>query len=171
VIYVCENNQYAENTSFRSTCAVADVASRAAGYAMSGVIVDGQDVEAVFNAVSDAVEQARESMAPSLIETKTYRYHDHAGGPDRSDATYRTSAEVARWRERDPIALAARRLLTEEILNDADLETLRTGERSLIEAAWQFAVDSPFPPPEAAFEHLFTHPIPVEASGTGMSTR
>jgi acetoin:2,6-dichlorophenolindophenol oxidoreductase subunit alpha len=164
VVYVCENNQYAENTPFTAMCAVPNVADRAAAYGMPGLVVDGQDAIKVFDVVSDAVERARASNVPSLIETKTYRYNDHSGGPDRRDATYRAPDEVAVWRARDPLTLLAKHLFAEVGLDVSEVEGLQQEEQVRIEAAWQFAIDSPFPPIEAAFDHLFTNPIAAVSS-------
>jgi pyruvate dehydrogenase E1 component alpha subunit len=161
VVYVCENNMYAENTPISVMCPVPDIASRAAGYAMPGTVVDGQDVVAVFDVVSDAVERARADSAPSLVETKTYRYHAHSGGPDPRNSTYRTGEEVEAWRKRDPITMLQERLRSDGVLSADEDAAIHAAEQEGVEAAWQFAVDSPYPPVEAAFDHLYTNPIPV----------
>jgi pyruvate dehydrogenase E1 component alpha subunit len=157
-VYVCENNGYGELTATADACAVSDIASRAAGYAMPGVIVDGQDVLAVYTAVSEAVQRARGGDGPSLVETKTYRYHGHAGGPE-SQPTYRSLDEVERWQQLDPITLFADRLATDHGFTQAELTMVRDEEQALIEAAWEFARNSPYPAPEAAYDHLFSNPL------------
>lgn len=161
VVYVCENNGYGELSSFQSVCSVPDVAQRAAGYGMPGRIVDGQDPVAVYEVTSEAVERARTGGGPSLVETKTYRLYGHAGGPDRQPV-YRTQEEVDEWWTRDPVALFRARLLAEAVLSEAAMKELEDEEHGAIEGAWAFALSSPYPPPEAAFEHLFTNPIPVD---------
>ncbi len=166
VIYLCENNEYSELMKFSDMCPIADIAARAAGYNMPGIVVDGQDVVAVFDAVSEAVRLARAGGGPSLVETKTYRFNAHAGGPDGSNdwspTTYRSQTEVAEWRtNRDPIKLFHKRLLHDGVATEEELTKLDDAERAGIDAAWQFALDSPFPEPGAAFDHLFTNPIPA----------
>lgn len=154
VIYLCENNAYGEMTAFDEVSSVADIAARAAGYNIPGAVVDGQDVLAVFDEVSGAVVRARDGGGPSLVETKTYRFYDHAGGPD-GGITYRSRAEVDEWRKRDPIVLFGRRLVEEGVVSASTLKELDEAERRGLEVAWQFALESPDPGPSAAFEHLF----------------
>lgn len=159
-IYVCENNAYGEWTPFSSACAVPDIACRAAGYDMPGVLVDGQDVVAVYEAVAEAVARARRGGGPSLVETRTYRYHGHAGGAEASP-TYRDLAEVEEWRTRDPLVLHRERLLADGVLTAEQLDEVYDDERRGVEEAWKFAMDSPFPEPEAAYDHVFTNPVAV----------
>src|SRR6185437_3171432 len=102
MIYVCENNRYAAQTAAAATHALSDVAARAAGYGIPGVVVDGNDVFAVHQAANAAVERARRGDGPSLIECKTYRWRAHTerrGQPDSRDR-----AEVEMWMRNDPIA-------------------------------------------------------------------
>jgi pyruvate dehydrogenase E1 component alpha subunit len=139
---------------------VANIADRAAGYSIPGAIADGQDVVAVFDAVSEAVSRARAGMGPGLVETKTYRYFGHSGGPD-PDAEYRTQAEVEEWRARDPIVLFRERLLADGVLTETAVKEVEEEERQGIAAAWKFGLESPFPEPDAAFDHLFTNPVPA----------
>jgi pyruvate dehydrogenase E1 component alpha subunit len=157
-VYVCENNGYGELTAIADACAVSDIASRAAGYSMPGVIVDGQDVLAVYAAVREAVQRARAGDGPSLVETKTYRYHGHAGGPE-SQPNYRSLDEVERWQQLDPITLFADRLAADHGFTRAELTMARDDEQALLEAAWEFARNSPYPAPGAAYDHLFSNPL------------
>ena len=101
VIFVCENNGYGMSTSAARSTAVANVADRAAGYSMPGVVVDGNDFSAVAEASSNAVERARGGEGPTLIECKTYRHRGHS----KSDRNrYRTKEEIEDWKtQRDPI--------------------------------------------------------------------
>lgn len=158
VVYLCENNAYGELTAFSMVSSVANIADRAAGYSMAGTVVDGQDVVAVFEAVGEAVGRARAGGGPSLVETKTYRYFGHSGGPDPG-AAYRRAEEVDQWRGRDPIVLFRERLLADEVVTEREVKELEDGERQGIEAAWKFALDSAFPDHTAAFDHLFTNPV------------
>lgn len=158
VVYVCENNAYGELSAFATVTSVKDIATRAASYSMPGTIVDGQDAVAVFDVVSEAVDRARAGGGPSLVETKTYRYFGHSGGPDRVEL-YRTQAEVDMWRARDPIALLRERLVIEGTATGQELDQIDAEERQGIETAWQFACDSSFPEPSAAFDHMFTNAV------------
>ena len=101
VIYVCENNLWAVNTPAASSVSVGDVAERAKGYAIPGVIVDGNDIFAVHQAASQAIERARRGEGPSLIECKTYRHRRHTERPDQPDS--RSPTEIELWKAKDPI--------------------------------------------------------------------
>ena len=154
VIYVCENNLWAVNTPAAESVSVADVAARAAGYGIPGVVVDGNDVLAVHAAARDAVARARAGDGPTLIECKTYRHRRHTERVDQPDL--RPEDEIARWLERDPIERLARDLrgqqgqLGEEEWQAMDREILEA-----IEAAVAFARASPVPTPEQAEQDVF----------------
>jgi len=110
VIFIVSNNLYGEYSPVRMTTPVDDLARRAEPYDMPGVIVDGQDVEAVHAATSEAVTRARAGDGPSLLEMKTYRYRGHS----RSDpAKYRPDGELEAWKARDPLLVLGQRLLDE----------------------------------------------------------
>jgi acetoin:2,6-dichlorophenolindophenol oxidoreductase subunit alpha len=159
VVYLCENNGYGQLSAVSEMVPVPNVADRAAAYGMPGVTVDGQDVISVYEAASEAVGRARSGGGPSLVETKTYRYHNHSYKlPSRP---YRDEAEVDEWRRRDPVQLFRSRLLAEDVLGDAEVKAIEDEVGEEIAAAVAFAESSPFPPPEAAFEHVFTNPIPI----------
>jgi TPP-dependent pyruvate/acetoin dehydrogenase alpha subunit len=100
VVFVCENNQYAASTHIALTTKIENIAERAAGYGIPGVIVDGMDGLAVYEAASSAVTRARSGAGPTLIEAKTYRYMGHSRG---DPGKYRTEDELASWQARDPI--------------------------------------------------------------------
>jgi acetoin:2,6-dichlorophenolindophenol oxidoreductase subunit alpha len=153
VVYVCENNLWAANTASAATHALPDVAARAAGYGIPGVVVDGNDIVAVHQAASRAVERARRGDGPSLIECKTYRWRGHterAGQPDRRDP-----AEIAAWQGKDPIARLERELRAAGELDAAGLAAIERDIAGAIAAAVAFADASPFPAPEAATEDVF----------------
>ncbi len=108
VVFVCENNLYGEYTRIQLSTPVSDLADRAAGYAIPGLVVDGQDVAAVTAAVSEALERARADGGPTLLEMKTYRYSGHS----KSDpGSYRPAGELDQWLRRDPITIEAGRLI------------------------------------------------------------
>jgi acetoin:2,6-dichlorophenolindophenol oxidoreductase subunit alpha len=155
VVFLCENNGYAVFTSPQQVTAVADIAQRAGAYGMPGTIVDGQDVLAVNEVVSTAVASARAGRGPSLVEAKTYRYHEHAEwGGLNSFASYRSDAEVHAWRARDPVELFSAQMLSTEFRRE-DLDRLRSEVLAEVEAAVNFAEQSPAPAPDALFEDLY----------------
>jgi acetoin:2,6-dichlorophenolindophenol oxidoreductase subunit alpha len=159
VVFLCENNGYGELSAASLMVSVPDVSMRAAGYGIPGVTVDGQDVLAVHEAVSEAVARARRGDGPSLVETKTYRFHDHAFG--LPPINYRDQAEIDEWRRRDPVGLFRARLAAEFGLGDQAVQAIEDEVTAEIEAAVAFAESSPYPSPDAAFEHVYTNPIPI----------
>jgi TPP-dependent pyruvate/acetoin dehydrogenase alpha subunit len=153
MLYVCENNMYAAQTSAAATHALGDVAARAAGYGIPGVVVDGNDIFAVYQAASRAVERARAGGGPTLIECKTYRWRAHTerkGQPDPRDQD-----EVAVWKRKDPIVQLERRLRDQGDLDDASLQDIDREVMGAIERAVAFADASPFPTPEQATDDVF----------------
>jgi len=136
VIYVCENNQYGMSVSTERSTAVKNVADRAAGYGMPGVIVDGNDIAAVNEAMEAALERARNGEGPSLIECKTYRTRGHS----RSDRNrYRTKEEIEEWKGKDPIPAFEAELEKYGILNTAEIEAVRAAVEAELKEAFDFA--------------------------------
>jgi pyruvate dehydrogenase E1 component alpha subunit len=153
MLYVCENNMYAAQTSAAATHALSDVAARAAGYGIPGIVVDGNDIVAVHQAAIRAVDRARSGGGPTLIECKTYRQRGHTerkGQPDSRD-----KAEIAAWTQRDPIALLVRQLGDQGDLDEAGLQAIERDVMAALEAAVAFAEASPFPLPEQATDDVF----------------
>jgi len=151
IVYVCENNHYAVSTPVSRQMRVSSVAQRAAGYGFPGVTVDGNDPMAVYEAAREAVERARSGGGPTLLECRTYRWMGHYIG---DPATYRPAEEVAWWKERDPLALFERRLIEMEILSQEEIERAHEQVRAELEAAIEFARQSPVPAPEDALRDL-----------------
>ena len=154
IVWVCENNQYAVDTPVERGLAARDVADLAAGYDMPGVIVDGNDVVAVYEATRAAVERARAGNGPTLLECKTWRRNQHAlrdvVTPDR-----RPPEQIAAWAARDPIESFERRLLGDGILTADQIADLRQSMEQDLADAVDFAEASPFPAPEEALEDVF----------------
>jgi pyruvate dehydrogenase E1 component alpha subunit len=121
---------------------VPNVADRAAGYDMPGVVVDGNDVVAVYEAAAEAISRARQGKGPSLVECKTYRHRGHFEG---DPCAYRDDAEVEEWKEKDPIPRLEQKLLETEILNQSKLEEIKGAVQNDLAAAEQFAEESPQP--------------------------
>ena len=152
VVFVCQNNEYAESTPRLTQQAIRDIASRGAAYGLPGLVVDGMDVLAVHAAVSSAVERAREGGGATLLEAKTYRFYGHYIG---DPGLYRSSEEVAAWKERDPIRLFEATLAETGVLTAADTAQVEQDVRLEVERAVEFARTSPEPPPAAAFEDVY----------------
>jgi TPP-dependent pyruvate/acetoin dehydrogenase alpha subunit len=153
MLYVCENNLYAAQTAAAATHALSDVAARAAGYGIPGLVVDGNDVFAVYQAASTAITRARSGDGPTLIECKTYRQRAHTERPGQPDP--RDKAEVEKWTRQDPIARLERLLRDQDELDDASLRTMEGEIMAAIDAAVAFAEASPFPLPEQATDDVF----------------
>jgi pyruvate dehydrogenase E1 component alpha subunit len=142
VLFCCENNVYGEYSVWSKTTPVQDIAVRAKSYDMPSAIVDGQDVEAVYDAVSVAAARARAGQGPTLIEFKTYRYKGHS----RNDtAPYRPAGELDRWLQRDPIHILRDRMIADGQLDQAEFEELQHAAEVAVVDAVDFAKAAPFP--------------------------
>jgi pyruvate dehydrogenase E1 component alpha subunit len=162
VIFLCENNQYAVTTSFKESVAVENISDRAVAYNMPGVLVDGQDAMAMYEATVQAVQRGRAGLGPTLIEARTYRYEDHSEGLNRIiRESYRTDDEVERWRLRDPIALHSQWLMEQEIATEDEIEGVREEVAETIAEALQFARESPYPEVDDLLTDLYADPLPV----------
>ena len=161
VVYVVENNLYGMSVPFQKISAMPDIAARAAAYDIPGVVVDGMDPVAVFEAVSAAVERARRGEGPTLIECKTYRWYGHSRSDPRK---YRTKEEEQGWRDRDPVRVFARRLLEMDIATQEELDAVEECAVHAIEAATAFALESPMPDPAEVEEDVYvvSPPTPAE---------
>jgi TPP-dependent pyruvate/acetoin dehydrogenase alpha subunit len=150
ILYVCENNQWQAYVR-RSEAMKADhVSDWAAGYRVKAQTVDGNDVEAVAAAARDAVAYVRSERKPFLLETYTYRTRGHME-PD--DQKYVDQAELASWKERDPIAAQEKRLLASRAITPAELDVMKARVRARLEEAATFALESPYP----SFDQLTTN--------------
>ncbi len=162
VLFVCENNGYAQATPAEYALACDRVADRAAAYRMPGVTVDGQDVLAVYAAADEAVRRGREGGGPSLVECLTYRYHGHHQGDDTR--RYRLAEEERAARERDPLRLFRTRLLAEGFA-PGELDALDTANRVRLDDAVAFAEASPLPAPEELLAGVYVDSAASDAGG------
>lgn len=152
VVYVCENNLYAETTPQADHQPIRDIADRAKSYNMPGVIADGNDVLAVYEGANRAVERARAGRGPTLIECKTYRYRGHwEGDPE----VYRTKEEVKEWKKRDPLKKFKKYLLENDITQSKEISLVEKKIEDEIKDAVKYAQASPPPRPESALEDLY----------------
>jgi len=151
-VYVCENNLYAVGTRQSDVRKVEDIADRGVAYAIPGLAVDGNDVVAVYEACKEAVDRARAGLGPTLIECKTYRWRAHfEGEPD----TYRPPEEVAAWMEREPIAPYRKSLIEQGVLTATEADGIEAQVVAELDAAVEFARQSPLPAPESALTDLW----------------
>ena len=145
IVYVCDNNCYAISLPARCAMAINDIAVRAQGYGFPGIVVDGNDLLAVYEATQKAIDRARKGEGPTLIECKTYRWMGHSiNDPD----LYRPAEEIVVWKEKCPIKRFEAYLRTKGLLDDLKVETFYNHAKEEIEAAVQFAETSPLPLPE-----------------------
>jgi len=150
LVAIIENNLYGMSVPFSGSevegtvraSNIEDIAVRAAAYNVPAIIVDGQDVVAVFLAVRKAVERARQQCEMTMIEAKTYRWYGHSRSDPRK---YRTKAEEKIWRQRDPITVLRDKLLNEKLCTEQQLDAIKDKAFETIEAATQFGLDSPWP--------------------------
>src|SRR5438477_5861007 len=155
-IYICENNKYGMGTSLERAMSLQDVSQKACAYELASEFVDGMDVLAIREAVERAIERARKSYLPTLIEVRTYRFMGHS----MSDpGNYRTRAEIERYQERDPIKLFTAALIENDILTDKGIEQFEAEIKEEIEHAVRFAEDSLEPEPEELYTNVYANPL------------
>lgn len=167
VVYVCENNLYGMSVPFEKACAVENVADRAPGYCMPGVIVDGMRVLEVKRAVEEAVARARAGEGPTLVEAKTYRYRGHS----RSDpCAYRTKEEEKHYHDRDPILQFSMLVEKEGTLTKEEIDAVQAEVDSEMAEAERFALEeSPYPDASELTEDVYAEwregPVGLEPVG------
>jgi acetoin:2,6-dichlorophenolindophenol oxidoreductase subunit alpha len=152
VVFVCENNGYAEATPASYHCSVGDIANRAAAYDIPGIVVDGLDFFSVYEAAGAAIDRARKGHGPTLIEAKTYRFYGHFQG---DTITYRTDDEVARYRDRDPISGLRTYLIEHDLATAAELDAIDQSVTSALENSWADAKAAPWPAAEEALTNVY----------------
>jgi pyruvate dehydrogenase E1 component alpha subunit len=152
VIFFCENNLYGEGTPQDMQAPIADLALRAGGYGFPGVIVDGNDVLAVYDATQGARHRALAGDGPSLIEAKTYRFRGHYEGDPQ---VYRRPGELEAWQARDPVPAFRTWLLAASALNEDELVEIESSVHSQVDEAVAFAAASPTPQVDEALSGVY----------------
>jgi pyruvate dehydrogenase E1 component alpha subunit len=155
-IFVCQNNLFAEHTTFEKMTAGQNVARRADGYAMPGVRVDGNDPEAMYSAFAEAVARARAGEGPTLLECMTFRFFGHNFGDDDS---YIPPEQKAAAMEADPVPRLRARLIADRIATEEELAAFEAGIERDIDDAIEFALASPWPEPDALRFDVFEKEI------------
>ena len=162
VVFVLENNRFAYSTPNELEFAV-DPVERAHTYGFPGVNVDGNDVEAVFEAARDAAERARAGGGPTLIECQTMRMHGHGA---HDDMRYVPAEMLEEWARRDPIDRYAERLVADTASRPDEVDGIRAEVRAYVEECAAKALDSPMPDPELATDGRLRR-APGSRSATG----
>jgi len=152
IVYVIENNMYAETTPISYAANIPNIADRAAAYGIPGKTVDGNDVLAVYEVVGEAVARARKGEGPTLVECKTCRHHGHYEG---DTDTYRTKQELGECHKRDPIPRFRKKLVEMGVLTEKDADKIGQEINEEIEEAVKFAEESPLPAPEETLEDVY----------------
>lgn len=155
VLFVCENNRYAEFMPQAHHQAIEDVAVLASAWGMDAVIVDGMDVMAVYEAARAAVEKARAGGGPTFIEAKTYRFYDHIGFKGLR-LRYRPPEEVAAWQARDPIVTVERILAEAKVLTPEAAAAVRKAFEDEVAAAIEAASSAAAPTPDALLRDVYS---------------
>jgi pyruvate dehydrogenase E1 component alpha subunit len=152
IVFLVENNLYGMGTAIERHSAVTDLSRKAEGLGVPGVRVDGMDVLAVAEIVSEHIRRAREDRQPTLVEAFTYRFRGHSAADPE---VYRTKDEVEEWRKKDPIAVFRDRLVSEGVLSENEVDEMRERVEQRVLAAVEFADASPEPPLESLYDHLY----------------
>lgn len=153
VVFVNENNMYGISSCTINSMCVADIADRAGAYDMPGVVVDGNDVVAVYEAASEAIKRARKGIGPSLIECKTYRHRGHFEG---DPCVYRNEGELQEWKAKDPLTRFGTKLLDMQVLTQEKVEGIRSSIQKELAEAVQFAEESQFPDTSEITDDVYT---------------
>jgi pyruvate dehydrogenase E1 component alpha subunit len=155
VVFICENNLYGISVSQKQHQAIQDISIRSVAYNMPGITIDGNDVLAVYQTSGKSIERARAGKGPTLVECKTYRWRGHYEGDPNQGRRYRTMEEIQAWIKRCPIKRFEEKLIKEKVLNKNKIKHIREGIEKKIEAAVDFAKESPLPDPQDIFEDVY----------------
>jgi pyruvate dehydrogenase E1 component alpha subunit len=156
VVFLVENNQYGMGTEVGRASAVSNIFQKGCAYDIANRQINGQDVLEMYEAMDEALDQARQN-GPVLLEALTYRYSGHSmGDPER----YRTKAEIEEARTRDPIFRLGDKLLAKDIATEAELEQIRQDTEAELPGIVEFAEESPEPDDAALTEHIYVNAIP-----------
>jgi TPP-dependent pyruvate/acetoin dehydrogenase alpha subunit len=156
VVFVCENNGYAQFTDMRRTTANENIASRADAYGMHGDTLDGNDLLEVIGAIKIAIVRARSGLGPTLLDMKSYRFSGHYVGDAE---VYRSKDEVDLMKQKDPIERFKAKLSNSGWLDQVKFEALQSEIDQEIDLAEKFARDSAFPLPSDALKYVFSEDV------------
>jgi pyruvate dehydrogenase E1 component alpha subunit len=157
VFFLVENNLYGMGTSVERHSAQTDLSKKAEGYGIEGTRIDGMDVVAVREAVTEGLRLAREEQRPTLVEAFTYRYRGHSAADPE---VYREREEVEEWQEKDPIESFAKRCFEADVLGEREVQQARDAAEEEVKAAVEFAEASPEPALDTMYENLYARTEP-----------
>lgn len=154
-VYVIENNLYGISVDIRDVTNTPDLAVRAKGYDIPGVVVDGMDPFAVYEAAKKAVQRAREGKGPTIIECKTYRWQGHHVGDPAVYRQRKSETEKEDWMAKCPIETMRKAVIESGKLEAKEVEAIETAVEKEIQEAVKFAADSPYPDASCAYTDVF----------------
>jgi pyruvate dehydrogenase E1 component alpha subunit len=157
VIYIIENNRYGMGTSVDRASAIESLYKKGVAYNIRGEVVNGMDVLEVYQKVKAAVDRARTSYEPTLLEVETYRYRGHSMS-DPVSGHYRTKEEVEKQKKSDPLSMFSETLKEEGIITEEDLEEAEKRIKKIVEECVEFAENSPEPPIEELWNDVYKEP-------------
>ncbi len=155
VIYICESNGYQFAVPAREVMRVNSVAELAPSYGIPGVTIDGNDAIQIYESVSQAIERARQGLGPSIIDCRTYRWHDSYYLPENMATDHRPSEEIEGWRRKCPIERLKKHLIESRVLSEEDAQRVEIEAHAEVEEAVRFAYDSPYPTKEEVADDIY----------------
>ncbi len=153
VVFIVENNMYGMGTAVDRASAVTDLYKRGCSYGIEGMVVDGMNTFAVYDAVKESAKKARELSLPTLLEVRTYRYRGHSMSDP--DSIYRTKQEVEEEKKRDPIEQMKKFLLDERVATQKEIDDADADVKKIVAEAVEFAEKSPDPPHESMYDDVY----------------
>lgn len=158
VVYIVENNMYGMGTSVDRASAITELHKRGCAYGIEGMVADGMNAFAVYDAVKEAAKKARELSLPTLLEVRTYRYRGHSMSDP--DSVYRTKKEVEEEKRRDPIEQMKKFLLDEKIATQKEIDKVDADVKEIVAGCVEFAENSPEPPLESMYDDIYVNQEP-----------
>jgi TPP-dependent pyruvate/acetoin dehydrogenase alpha subunit len=158
ILYVCQNNLWAESVPAKLQAAIENFSDRSKAYGFPGITIDGNDVFLVHKVAAEAIARARNGEGPTLLECKTYRWYGHS---EIDPANYRRQDEVEEWKKRDPVALAEKKLMELGLLTNEKREAAVEQIDYEIEEAIKTAESTPYSEPEEAYNDVYSENFPV----------
>jgi pyruvate dehydrogenase E1 component alpha subunit len=158
IIYICQNNQWAESVPSTMQAGIEDFSDRAKAYGFPGITIDGNDVFTVHKIAYEAIKKAREGKGPTLIECKTYRWYGHS---EIDPADYRTKEELDEWMKKDPLKRAEKTLLDQGILTTQKREAILEQFEQELNEAIEVCEKEKYAEPEEAYRDVYSENFPV----------
>ncbi len=153
VVYIVENNMYGMGTAVERASAVTELSKRGSAYGIEGMVADGMNAFAVYDAVKEAAKKARELSLPTLLEVRTYRYRGHSMSDP--DSIYRTKQEIEEEKRRDPLEQMKKFLLDEKIATQKEIDHVDEEVKQTVAECVEFAENSPEPPLESMYDDIY----------------